>query len=218
MGRQRHCKSFKSEETDFGEKASPAANLCSKPQCDMLLDCPKCARDGEKSGCNLQSAAAIFRRRLDGAFPSAVNRSLTLLENHAGLEIIRRKPAGRKTLMNTPTSSAEENLLSVNAPSVKSALADLPAQIKGDTEKTAEKLEQLISELQEMIEFLRSESDRVQCEIVNYAQLQQSVASAATKIKTETVGAWKITGDAQHSAARPLNGREKLKRWPAQPS
>jgi len=110
--------------------------------------------------------------------------------------------------MNTPTSSAEENLLSVNAPSVKSALADLPAQIKGDTEKTAEKLEQLISELQEMIE----------CEIVNYAQLQQSVASAATKIKTETVGAWKITGDAQHSAARPLNGREKLKRWPAQPS
>jgi hypothetical protein len=120
--------------------------------------------------------------------------------------------------MNTPTSSAEENLLSVNAPSVKSALADLPAQIKGDTEKTAEKLEELISELQEMIEFLRSESDRVQCEIVNYAQLQQSVASAATKIKTETVGAWKITGDAQHSAARPLNGREKLKRWPAQPS
>ena len=110
--------------------------------------------------------------------------------------------------MNTPTSSAEENLLSVNAPSVKSALADLPAQIKGDTVKTAEKLEELISELQEMIE----------CEIVNYAQLRQSVASAATKIKTETVGTWKITGDAQHSAVKPLNGREKLKRWPAQHS
>ena len=120
--------------------------------------------------------------------------------------------------MSTPTSSAEENSLSVNAPSVKSALADLPAQIKGDTEKTAEKLEELISELQEMIEFLRSESDRVQCEIANYAQLQQSVASAATKIKTESVGTWKITGDTQHSAAKHLNGREKLKRWSTQPS
>ena len=63
-------------------------------------------------------------------------------------------------------------------------MADLPAQIKVDTEKTTEKLEELISELQEMLEFLRSESDRVQCEIVNYAQLQQSVAPAATKIKT----------------------------------
>ena len=122
--------------------------------------------------------------------------------------------------MNAPTcaSSAEEKSLSVNAPPMKWALADLPDQIKGDTEKTAQKLEELISELQEMIEFLRSESDRVQCEIVNYGQLQQSVASAATKIKTETIGTWKITGDTQHSAARPLNGREKLKRWPAQPS
>ena len=117
----------------------------------------------------------------------------------------------------TSASSAEEKSLSVNAPPVKSALADLPAQIKGDTEKTAENLEELISELQEMIEFLRSESDRVQSEIVNYAQLQQSVASAATKIKTETIGTWKISGDT-HSAARPLNGREKLKRWPAQPT
>jgi phage shock protein A len=119
--------------------------------------------------------------------------------------------------MNAPTSasSAEEKSLSVKAPPVKSALADLPAQIKGDAEKTAEQLEELISELREMLEFLRSESDRVQYEIASYVQLQQGVASAATKIKTETVGTWKITGDTQHSAARSLNGREKLKRWPA---
>lgn len=119
--------------------------------------------------------------------------------------------------MNAPTStsSAEEKSPSVKAPPVKSALADLPAQIKGDTEKTVETLEGLISEIQEMLEFLRSEGDRVQFEIANYVQLQQSVALAATKIKTETVGAWKTTGDTQHSAARPLNGREKLKRWPA---
>ena len=122
--------------------------------------------------------------------------------------------------MNAPTcaSSAEEKSPSVKAPPVKLALTDLPAQIKGDAEKTTGQLEELISELQEMLEFLRSESDRVQCEIVNYAQLHQSVASAATKIKTETVGTWKITGDTQHSAARSLNGREKLKRWPAQTS
>jgi hypothetical protein len=122
--------------------------------------------------------------------------------------------------MNAPAcaSSAEEKSLSLNAPPVKSALADLSAQINGDTEKTAEKLEELISELQEMIEFLRSESDRVQCEIVNYAQLQQNVALSATKIKSETVGTWKIRSDTQHSVPKPLNGREKLKRWPAQPS
>jgi hypothetical protein len=125
-----------------------------------------------------------------------------------------------------PRFPAEEKSLSVKSPPVKSALEDLPAQIEGDTEKTtsslsrlisnsAEKLEGLIVELQEMLEFLRSEGERVQREIVNYAQLHQSVASAATKIKTETVGTWKITGEAQHSAARPLNGREKLKRWPA---
>ena len=122
--------------------------------------------------------------------------------------------------MNTPpcASSAEEKSPSVKAPPVKLALTDLPAQIKSDAEKTTGQLEELISELQEMLEFLRSESDRVQCEIVNYAQLHQSVASAATKIKTETVGTWKINGDMQHSAARSLNGREKLKRWPAQTS
>jgi hypothetical protein len=123
-------------------------------------------------------------------------------------------------LMNTPTcaSTAEEKSLSVNALPVKSAFADLPTQIKSDTEKTAETLEELISELQEMLEFLRSESDRVRCEIVNYTQLQHSIASTAAKIKTETVGTRKIAGDMQHSAAKPPNGREKLKRWPAQPS
>jgi len=108
---------------------------------------------------------------------------------------------------------------------VKSGLEDLAAQIEGDTEKTtsslsrlisnsAEKLEGLIAELQEMLEFLRSEGERVQREIASYAQLHQSIASAATKIKTETVGTWKMAGEAQHSAPRPLNGRDKLKRWP----
>jgi hypothetical protein len=75
-----------------------------------------------------------------------------------------------------------------------------------------------MSEIQEMREFLVSEGERVQREIANYAQLNQSVALAATKIKSETVGRWKspaIAGE-PHSSARQLsNGREKLKRWPA---
>jgi hypothetical protein len=58
----------------------------------------------------------------------------------------------------------------------------------------------------------------VQREIANFAQLNQSVAMAATKIKAETVGAWKSTAIAgeEHSGAKHLsNGRERLKRWPA---
>ena len=55
--------------------------------------------------------------------------------------------------------------------------------------------------------------------IANYAQLNQSVALAATKIKAETVGTWKstaIAGEAHSGAKQLSNGREKLKRWPAQ--
>jgi hypothetical protein len=61
-----------------------------------------------------------------------------------------------------------------------------------------------MSEIQEVREFLMSEGERVQREIANYAQLNQSVTLAATKIKAETVGTWKntaITGEA-HSVAR----------------
>ena len=76
-----------------------------------------------------------------------------------------------------------------------------------------------MSEIQEMREFLISEGERVQREIANYAQLNQSVALAATKIKSETVGAWRgtaIAGEAHSGAKQLSNGREKLKRWPAQ--
>jgi uncharacterized phage infection (PIP) family protein YhgE len=128
--------------------------------------------------------------------------------------------------MNAPTSApgADEKSLPV-----KSASEELPAQIADDTERTksslarltsnsVDRLERLMSEIQEMREFLISEGDRVQREIVNYAQLNQSVALTATKIKAETVGAWKSTAVASeaHSGAKQLsNGREKLKRWPA---
>ena len=129
--------------------------------------------------------------------------------------------------MSAPTSApvADDKSLPV-----QSALDELPIQIQDDTERTKsslarltsnsiDRLERLMSEIQEMREFLISEGERVQREIANYAQLNQSVASAATKIKAETVGPWKSTATAgeAHSGAKQLsNGRERLKRWPAQ--
>ena len=103
--------------------------------------------------------------------------------------------------MNAPTSAPVADDTSLP---VKSALEEFPAQIENDTERTksslarltsnsVDRLERLMSEIQEMREFLVSEGERVQREIANYAQLNQSVALAANKIKSETVGAWKGT-------------------------
>jgi hypothetical protein len=131
---------------------------------------------------------------------------------------------GRK---NVPTSvlAADDK-----SPLVRSANEEFPAQIEEDTERTKsslarltsnsiDRLERLMSEIQEMREFLRSEGERVQREIVSYAQLNQNVALAANKIKAETVGTWKSTvvaaGDTHSGAKQLSNGRDKLKRWPA---
>ena len=128
--------------------------------------------------------------------------------------------------MNGPASAptADEKTTSV-----KSGLEQLPVEIEGDTERTksslarlisnsADKLEGLMLELQEMLDFLRAEGERVQGEITSYAQLNQRVALAATKIRSETVGSWKAAGEVRHSPVRPLaSGREKIKRWPAPP-
>jgi hypothetical protein len=113
--------------------------------------------------------------------------------------------------MNAPTTAPVGDDKTLAA---KSLLEDLPTQIEDDAERTKsalarlasnsiDRLERLMSEIQEMREFLRSEGERVQREIVTYAQLNQNVAMAATKIKAETVGTWKSTalaGDAHSSA------------------
>jgi hypothetical protein len=128
--------------------------------------------------------------------------------------------------MSGPTSASAADDKSLPAQSV---LDELPVQIEDDTERTKsslarltshsiDRLERLMSEIQEMREFLISEGERVQREIANYAQLNQSVALAATKIKAETVGTWKstaIAGEAQSGGKQLSNGRERLKRWPA---
>jgi hypothetical protein len=141
--------------------------------------------------------------------------------------------------MNAPTSApaADEKLLPVKLAEeeeisnlVEQENPKLSAQINDDAERirsslarltsnSVDELEGLMSELEEVREFLRSEGERVQREIVNYAQLNQS-ALAATKIIIETMGPWKSTavaGGAQNSGARPLlaSARERLRRWPA---
>jgi hypothetical protein len=83
---------------------------------------------------------------------------------------------------------------------------------------SVDKIDGLIAELKEMREALRSEGERVQREVGNYAQLAQT-ALAATKAIAETVAPGRSTdvaGQAQNSAARQLSGgRDKLRRWPA---
>ena len=79
------------------------------------------------------------------------------------------------------------------------------------TSNSVDELESLFSELQEVRDFLKSEGERVQREVANYAQLNQS-ALTAIKIITETIGPWKSTAldnDPQNSgagAAPPIGG------------
>jgi hypothetical protein len=79
----------------------------------------------------------------------------------------------------------------------------IPSTLARMTAKSFEELEGLVAELQEVREFVKSEGERVQREIANYTQLNQS-AWAAVKIISETIGPWKSTaidGEAQSSTS-----------------
>jgi len=82
-----------------------------------------------------------------------------------------------------------------------------------------DELGKVISELQEVREFLRSEAERLQREFANYEQMQQSALDAANIINQTIIDPWKSTliiGEAQNSRMKPvlLSSRAKLKRWP----
>jgi hypothetical protein len=126
--------------------------------------------------------------------------------------------------MNAPTCAVDEKTIPVKSgpdglvqietdnERAKSSLARL-------TSNSIDKLDGLISEIQEMRNFLKAEGERVQREVGNYAEMSQGVALALTKINADTVGPWKGSdGEARASGAkRPASGRERLKRWPAPP-
>ena len=99
-----------------------------------------------------------------------------------------------------------------HAERIRSSLAQL-------TSNASDELGRVMSEVQEVREFLRLEAERLQGEFANYAQIQQS-ALAAANIISQTIGPWKsnlIAAEAQNSRTRPLafSSRGKLKRWPA---
>ena len=78
------------------------------------------------------------------------------------------------------------------------------------TSNSTGELEKLISKLQELQEFLKSETSRVQGEIGS--------ALDGVGIIIEALAPWKKAGlaTAQNSRTNdtPTNGRDKLKRWP----
>jgi|SRR6188508_2915825 hypothetical protein len=124
--------------------------------------------------------------------------------------------------MNAPTSASAAYEGSLPA---KSAF-EHPARIEDSdrsfvtrlASSSVEKLDGLITELKEMREVLRSEGERVQREVGNYAQLAQA-AVAATKTATEVVALERSTNVADQAqtstSRRSSGGREKLRRWPA---
>jgi hypothetical protein len=79
-----------------------------------------------------------------------------------------------------------------------------------------DKIDGLLSEIQEMREVLKLEGERVQSEIENYVQLSQGIVLAASKIKADAIEPWK--GADGSAAKQPASGRERLKRWPAPPN
>src|SRR5205085_11818300 len=88
----------------------------------------------------------------------------------------------------------------IDADRIRSSIARL-------TSNSIEELEKLTTELQELQEFLRSETGRVQREI-------ESVL-AGIGILIETIGPWK-TADGPWKTAdiARANGRDRIKRWP----
>jgi hypothetical protein len=85
-----------------------------------------------------------------------------------------------------------------NVEQIRSSIARL-------TSNSVDDLEKLTSELEQFLEFLKSEIGRVQQEIGS--------ALSGIGIIIETIAPWKTTGVTSASDTRS-NGREKLKRWP----
>jgi ElaB/YqjD/DUF883 family membrane-anchored ribosome-binding protein len=92
----------------------------------------------------------------------------------------------------------EHTKIEFDAERIRSSVARLASNSVDDLEK-------LTSELQQLQDFLKSETERVQHQIGDVL--------AGIEIIIETIAPWKTTGvaSAQHTNA---NGRDRLKRWP----
>jgi hypothetical protein len=118
-----------------------------------------------------------------------------------------------KKLMNSPTPEKVSEETSSAKPAVDSAVIAkneanaerIRSSIARLTSNSIDDLEKLTSELEQLQEFLKSETRRVQQEI-------GSVLSGIGII-IETIAPWKTAGLASASNTRS-NEREKFKRWP----
>jgi hypothetical protein len=99
-----------------------------------------------------------------------------------------------------PVSTAQtaHTKVSIDAERIRSSIARL-------TSNSTDELEKLIAELEQLQEFLKSETGRVQREI-------ESVLDGIGII-IEAIAPWKTTGLTGAPNAH-ANGRDKLKRWP----
>jgi hypothetical protein len=98
----------------------------------------------------------------------------------------------------TKPAQTAHTKVGIDAERIRSSIARL-------TSNSTDELEKLIAELERLQEFLKSETGRVQCEIVSVLD--------GIGIIIEAIAPWKTAGlpGAQNAHA---NGRDKLKRWP----
>jgi septal ring factor EnvC (AmiA/AmiB activator) len=116
-------------------------------------------------------------------------------------------------LMNSPTPEKVSQETTSAKPALDSAVVaeretnvdQIRSSIARLTSNSVDDLEKLTSELEQFLEFLKSEIGRVQQEIGS--------ALSGIGIIIETIAPWKTTGVNSASDTRS-NGREKLKRWP----
>jgi hypothetical protein len=108
----------------------------------------------------------------------------------------------------------ESHLVHVDAPSTPKTEtdADIARLIQKVGATSIVEIEKLMSDLQEVKNFLQSEGERVQQETARYMNLTQ-MASASVKIIFDTVSGWPETGhpmrefESMHSPAKESTGR-----------
>jgi DNA integrity scanning protein DisA with diadenylate cyclase activity len=105
------------------------------------------------------------------------------------------EPAELKGLAEKKTAQVVNSKIGTDAERIRSSISKL-------TSNSVDELEKLISKLQELQEFLKSETSRVQGEIGNVLD--------GVGIIIEALAPWKTDG----AASTRTTGRDKLKRWP----
>ena len=108
-------------------------------------------------------------------------------------EKVREETPSAKPAFDSAVSAERET----NVELIRSSIAPL-------TSNSVDDLEKLTSELEQFLELLKSEVERVQQEIGS--------ALSGIGIIIETIAPWKTTGVTSASDSSS-NGREKLKRW-----